>query len=391
MSEPVIDPTEYYKMTEDWLSQRDLRDPAAHVTTRGAEQQPGPQQSPVALHEPAEPDDYPDAEPADFDDPAEFDDDEALFSPEYDAVDDTVDTDPFGASRDIGTAAPTVDDDTPAADDPADDDAPPASNGSPPRFNKRIAAGFAAATVAATVLAAGAMLAMRSEPRTADVDHLAPAPGRTSGTAAAPTSTAAVDGTDPPIAYTATAVGCLPGSTAAQSAAGADPTQALVCVTGGNIGQYVRLNLGRTMVITAACVASGWVGKDASGADQWHQHGVLTRVQWTFNDSPPTVVPKDTDSVHGDACQPMPNHGVLASQVLMLIQGVGRAPADTAPATPAPGGPGADGGPLGQIFGPPAEPTPSSDPAAPADHSHTDAADNTWATSSIKLFGHPPQ
>jgi hypothetical protein len=111
-------------------------------------------------------------------------------------------------------------------------------------------------------------------------------------------------------------------------------------------------------------------------------------VQWSFNDSPPTVVPKDTDSVHGDACQAMPDHGVLASTVLMLVQGVGRAPADAAPTTSPPA---VEGGPLGQILGTPAEPAPPSDPTVPADHSHTDAADNTWATSSIKLFGHPPQ
>src|SRR6202012_3823556 len=135
---------------------------------------------------------------------------------------------------------------------------------SAPRFNKRIAVGVVGATVAAGVLAAGAMPAIRSDPQTAAPDHLAPVPGRSSASTplAAPTSTANPEGTDPPVPYTATAVGCLPGSTAAQSVAGPNPNQAWVCVTGGNIGQYVRLNLGRTMVITAACVAPGWVGND---------------------------------------------------------------------------------------------------------------------------------
>lgn len=368
MSEPVTDQADYCKMTESWLLEKDLRDPVVQP-----EPDPGPQ--------PGD-DEGPDVE---LDEPHDFDAGDALPPPPDDTDDDYVDT---GGDLDGGERTP--DDVDVATGEPADgqgDDHQPA-DAAPPRFNKRIAAGFIAATVAASVIAAGAMLAMRSEPRTAEADHLAPAPGRPSAPAAAPTTTANAEGTDPPVAYTATAVGCLPGSTTAQSAAGADPTQALVCVTGGNIGQYVRLNLGRPTVITAACVASGWVGSDASGADQWKQHGVLTRVQWSFNDSPPTVVPKDTDSVHGDACQAMPDHGVLASTVLMLVQGVGRAPADAAPTTSPPA---VEGGPLGQILGTPAEPAPPSDPAIPADHSHTDAADNTWATSSIKLFGHPPQ
>lgn len=369
----MTDPSDYCKMTESWLLEKDLRDPVVQ-TEPGAGAQPGDDEGP----------------PVEIDEPDDFDDDDALPSPLGDTDDDYFDTGQDLENGDIpgGERTPDDVDVTPGEPpDGQDEDQQPADP-SPPRFNKRIAAGFIAATVAASVLAAGGMLAMRSEPRTAEADHLAPAPGRTSAPAAAPTTTAAAEGTDPPVPYTATAVGCLPGSTAAQSAAGADPTQALVCVTGGNIGQYLRLNLGRPTVITAACVAPGWVGKDASGADQWRQHGVITRVQWSFNDNPPTVVPKDTDSVHGDACQAMPNRGVLASTVLMLVQGVGRAPTDAAPTTSPPA---VEGGPLGQILGTPVEPAPPSDPTVPADHSHTDAADNTWATSSIKLFGHPPQ
>jgi hypothetical protein len=188
-------------------------------------------------------------------------------------------------------------------------------------------------------------------------------------------------------------VGCLPGSTAAQSVAGPDSTQAWVCVTGGNIGQYLVLNLGRSMVITAVSITPGWVGADPSGADQWHQHRVLTRVQWSFNDSPPTVVPQDTGSVHGEATKPMPAHGVLASRIIILVQETARAPADAPPTTsPVPGG----SGPLGDVLGPsiPAEPAPGTTAVLPglsADPSHTDPADNTFAVSSIKVFGHPPQ
>jgi hypothetical protein len=212
---------------------------------------------------------------------------------------------------------------------------------------------------------------------------------------AAPTTTGpAAANSDSTIPYTATAVGCLPGSTAAQSVAGPDSTQAWVCVHGGNIGQHLELNLGATMVITAVSITPGWVGTDASGADQWQQHRVLTRVQWSFNDSPPTVVPQETASVHGDAVKPMPDHGVLASRIIMLVQETARAPADTGPTTST--GP-APGGLLDGVLGPPppGEPTPPSTtavlPGMPDDQSHTDPADNTFAVSSIKIFGHPPQ
>jgi hypothetical protein len=262
-----------------------------------------------------------------------------------------------------------------------------------PRYNKNIAIGFAAATVAATLLVSGALLAMRSPPHTNDPTHPAQPTTRLSVVAAPSSTTPAPDNQDSTIPYTATSVGCLPGSSAAQSVAGPDPTQAWVCVTGGNVGQYLVLNLGRSMVITAVSITPGWVGADASGADQWHQHRILTRVQWSFNDTPPTVVPQQTASVHGEAAKPMPNRGVLASRIIMLVQETGRAPADTAPTTtPTPGG---GGGILGEVLGPPAapaDPAPTtSTPALPPDSTRTDPADNTFAVSSIKIFGHPPQ
>ena len=88
-----------------------------------------------------------------------------------------------------------------------------------------------------------------------------PAPGQRSCRATT-TSAPAAGNQDSTIPYTATSVGCLPGSTAAQSVAGPNSTQAWVCVTGGNIGQYLVLNLGRSMVITAVSITPGWVGAD---------------------------------------------------------------------------------------------------------------------------------
>ena len=90
---------------------------------------------------------------------------------------------------------------------------------------------------------------------------------------------------------------------------------------------------------------------------------MLTRVQWSFNDTPPTVVPQETASVHGEATKPMPAHGVLASRIIMLVQETGRAPADTAPHhQPRPGG---GGWVIGEVLGPPAAPPSRRRPAAP--------------------------
>ncbi|GAB4685172.1 hypothetical protein MOKP106_32620 [Mycobacterium avium subsp. hominissuis] len=279
---------------------------------------------------------------------------------------------------------------------PTTDDAATEAPQRAPRYSKRIAAGFVAATATATLIASGALLAMRSDPHTSEPPQPAQPNTRLSVLAAPSPTTPAPDNQDSTIPYTATAVGCLPGSTAAQSVAGPDSTQAWVCVTGGNVGQYLVLNLGRSMVVTAVSITPGWVGADASGADQWHQHRVLTRVQWSFNDTPPTVVPQETGSVHGEATKPMPARGVLASRIILLVQDTGRAPADTAPATTSP--PGGGGGLIGEVLGPPAAPpdpastsTTAALPGLPADQSRTDPADNTFAVSSIKIFGHPPQ
>jgi hypothetical protein len=260
------------------------------------------------------------------------------------------------------------------------------------RYNKKIAAGFVAATALAALVASGALMVMRTEPHVAETDHTAGLTTQIS-VVAAPTTTAGAGDRDAAIPYTATSVGCLPGSTAAQAAASPDPTQAWVCVTGGNAGQYVVLNLGRSMLINAVSLTPGWVGTDTSGADQWHQHRVATRVQWSFNDSPPTVIAQDTGSVHGEATKALPERGVLASRVILLIQETARAPADAAPTTsPAP----TSSGLFDDILGPPAtEPPPPGSagamPGVTGDQARTDPADNSFAISSIKIFGHPPQ
>lgn len=260
------------------------------------------------------------------------------------------------------------------------------------RYNKKIAAGFVGATAVAALVASGALMAMRTEPHVAQTGQ-AGGPTTHLSVVAAPTTTAGAGEHDSTIPFTATSVGCLPGSTAAQAAASPDPTQAWVCVTGGNAGEFVVLNLGRSMLITAVSLTPGWVGTDSSGVDQWHQHRVATRVQWSFNDSPPTAISHDTGSVHGEATKALPERGVLASRVILLIQETSRAPADAAPTTsPAPG----SGGLFGDVLGPAAtEPPPTGSPAVlpgfTGEPARTDPADNSFAISSIKIFGHPPQ
>ena len=275
-------------------------------------------------------------------------------------------------------------------------DEPPAeaANRAPPRFNKSVAIGFVAATAVATIAVTATLLGMRSSPQPADETAM---PTTQISIAAPPTVQPSADGQDGPIPFTATAW-CPPGSTAAQTVAGHDPTQAWVCVRNGVDGQTLDIDLGRTTVVTALSITPGWVGADATGTDQWLQHRVITRVQWNlFNgNEPATVVAQNTANVRGEAVQPMPNGGVLASRITMIVQQTSRAPADTAPTTTGAPGPG----PLlddvlGAPLGPPTTPIPDPGlppiPGLPGQQGQTDPADNTFAVSSIKVIGHPPR
>ncbi|WP_101953404.1 hypothetical protein [Mycobacterium intracellulare] len=398
MSKPTTDHEHYCAATQAFFDEidRDGDDViATHFPDSGDELPPPPSEpewDPAGVGEPAE--QFGERRPADDDELVDLDGPGP--AGEADEQPGPVDTDTPApsAERDAGeNPSPGID----LANQPTsskDEDNGGAKTTNAPRYNKKIAAGFAAITVVATVLVSAGLLAMRSDPHTNEQPQPAPPGGRVSVLAAPSSTTPAPDSQDSAIPYTATSVGCLPGSTAAQSVAGPDPNQAWVCVTGGNVGQFLVINLGRTMVVTSVCITPGWVGADASGADQYHQHRVLTRVQWSFNDVPPTAVPQETGSVHGEACKPLPSSGVLASRIIMLVQETGRAPADTAPTTTStPGG----GGLFGEVLGPPAapaDPTPTSStpmlPGLPADTSHTDPADNTFAVSAIKIFGHSP-
>lgn len=390
---------------QDWLDRLDNDGPdndAGGTTQLAQPQGPHlPQAVGAAEVDPGPPTSSDSAAHADPDIPAAGPPDPAMTDPA--SGDDPIDLD----AAELDPAASDDHPDQPGVDDPAEDGAPTGASQTagddpsqtsasqtsahPPRYNKAIVGGFIVATVIATLAVSGALLAMRAGPHTADGDHSSRPSTRLSVISAPTTSAVAPGGgQDSPIPYTATAVGCLPGSTTAQSVAGSDPTQAWVCVHGGTVGQYLVLELGRTTVITAVSITPGWVGANTSGADQWLQHRVLTRVQWSFNDTPPTVVSQETRSVHGEAPQPIPGRGVLASRIIVLIQDTGRAPAD-APSTAST--PPRPGGLFGDVLGTPAPasapPSTAAAPSMPADQ--TDPADNTFAVSAVKIFGHPPQ
>ena len=283
-------------------------------------------------------------------------------------------------------------DDTEPQHDSADPESPTDEPADPPRFNKSVAVGFVATVIVATIVITATLLGMRTEPT---VSEQSPAPTAQISVAPAPAPPPADTGADAPIPYTASS-SCPPGSTAAQSVAGSDPTRAWVCVRNGADGQVLQIELGRPMVVTAISITPGWVGADATGADQWLQHRVLTRVQWIlFNGGDnPTVVAHKTGNVRGEAVQPMPNGAVLASKITMIVQQTSRAPADTGPATSAAAPPG----PLtNDILGDPLDtpPSPSAEPGPPlpglGEQNPTDPADNTFAVSAIKILGHPPR
>lgn len=355
-----------------------------------------------------EDDPEPDFDEADYPPDPDEGPDDALGSPaENNPADDGEGGD--AESGDADPVSAVVPGDDPSADVHAvgangiDEEAPVLGGGEaarddkePPRYNKAIVGGFIAVVVVVALGITSAMLGMRRTP------EVAQAPSESSIKVTAAPQAAPLPPPDAPgtagIPFTASAPGCLPGSTAAQSVATGDPTQAWVCVRGGVDGQVLTIDLGRTMAVTAIRITPGWVGTDSSGADQWLQHRVLTRVQWILTDhgNQPTIVKQNTGNVHGEAPQPMSGQGVLASTITMIVQETSRPPADAPPTDSANPSPGGQGGLLDQVIGAPlnAPPSPSHPdspiPGMPQDQSQTDPVDNTFAVSSIVVEGHTP-
>lgn len=304
-------------------------------------------------------------------------DGEALTAPElYDPAtlpDDAGETEDFG---EIGTA------------------------GAEPRFSKPVVIGFVAAVAVVTLGLAAAMVSMQSSPtetpsQAGSATHAPVVPPPPP----APAAPVANPAEDVPIPFQASSPCPQAGSGAAQNVASDDPARAWVCMRDSD-GQVLTLDMGKPMKVTAISLTPGWVGTDASGADQWMQHRVVTRVQWILiNGADRTVVTQDTKNAHGPVVQPMPSNGpdqgVLASKIQMIILQTSRPPADTPTTTPGPGGdPAAGGGLLDSVLGSPlgGAPTapPSEGPSFGGTEGNSDPVDNTVAISSIQIIGHPP-
>ncbi len=273
----------------------------------------------------------------------------------------------------------------------------------PARFSKPVVIGFLGAVGVVTIGVAAAMVGMQSSstdapPSAAPSSAVSVAPVPPPPAAAAPINDPSQD---VPILFQASSPCPQAGAGSAQNVASDDPTRAWVCMRDSD-GQVMTLDLGKPMKVTAIELTPGWVGTDASGADQWMAHRVVTRVQWILiNGADRTVVTQDTKNAHGPVAQAMPSNGpdqgVLASQIQMVILQTSRPPADS----PAPGGaaPGADpaggGGILPGILGAPLDggqpsTAPSQDPNFGTTETGSDPVDSTVAISSIKVHGHPP-
>jgi hypothetical protein len=191
---------------------------------------------------------------------------------------------------------------------------------------------------------------------------------------------------DQAIPYAASA-NCPAGSTSAQALTDTATDSAWVCVRGGVDGQVLRIDLGKSYVLTAVSLTAGWVAKTPGGKDEWLQHRVVTRLQYVFNDTERTIVTQDTGNTHGPVALPL--RKILASRVTVIVLQTSRPPADPIPTTTAgPGGLldsvlGAGGAPL------PSDTTQTSGPAPLAEPS-SDPVDATFAISGLKFLGHQP-
>src|ERR1700758_2142829 len=211
--------------------------------------------------------------------------------------------------------------------------------------------------------------------------------------AAAPTpvppSAAPPPDQDQAIPFTASA-NCPAGSTSAQALTDTTTDSAWVCVRGAQgaevDGQVLRIDLGRSYLLTAVSVTPGWVAKTPGGKDEWLQHRVVTRLQYIFNDDQRSIFTQDTANTHGPVTTALPQR-VLASRVTVLILQTSRPPASPLPSTD----PSSAAQPdfLDSVLGangpaaPEATQTSQPDPLAPSD---SDPVDATFAVAQMKFF-----
>jgi hypothetical protein len=205
---------------------------------------------------------------------------------------------------------------------------------------------------------------------------------------AAPVTAPTPAAQDQAIPFTADA-NCPTGSTSAQALTDSTSDSAWLCVRGGVDGQVLHLDLGKTYVLTAVSVTPGWVAKTPGGKDEWLQHRVVSRLQYSFNDSDRTIVTQDTGNAHGPVTLPLTK--IVASRVTVIVLQTSRPPS-----TPQPGGsaPAPPGGFIDSVLGAagaplPPEATTTNDPALPGEPG-SDPVDATFAMSGLAFFGHPP-
>ncbi|MDG4667945.1 hypothetical protein [Mycobacterium sp. 236(2023)] len=275
---------------------------------------------------------------------------------------------------------------------PIDLDAPSDDSSPDPTVNagaKKAAVVLGAGVLVAAATIVAAMVSFNSEPAQSDSATAAPS---APAPQPAPSAPPAVTTPDQAIRYTASA-DCPAGSTSAQSLTEAAAGSAWVCVRGPQgarvDGQVLRIDFGRSHVVTAVAVTPGWVAKTPGGQDEWLQHRVVSRLQYVFNDDNRTVFTQDTGNAHGPVTTPLPRT-VLASAVTVTILQTARPPASPLRDPRQDAVPGFADSVLGQGGGLiPDEATATTAPW-PTDGEPADPVDATFAMSSLKFFGHEP-
>jgi hypothetical protein len=256
---------------------------------------------------------------------------------------------------------------------------------------KRAALVLGAGLAVAVAVVAGMLLSFRQPTETPRPNMPAPAGALAAGVPSV--SPARLD-QDQAVAFTASA-DCPAGSTSAQAITDPTSDSAWVCVRGAVgaavDGQVLRLDLGRSYVLSAISVSPGWVAKTPGGRDEWLQHRVVSRLQYVFNDDDRTVITQDTGNAHGPVTMPLP-HKILASRVTVIVLQTARPPASPPPdagsaAEPQPGFLDSVLGEGGAPVGPDVTQTEVPGVVAEPDD---DPVDATFAISALLLFGHLP-
>jgi hypothetical protein len=198
---------------------------------------------------------------------------------------------------------------------------------------------------------------------------------------------------DQAVPFTASA-NCPPGSTSAQALADTTSDSAWVCVRGGQgaavDGQVLRIDLGRSYVLSAVSVTPGWVAKTPGGKDEWLQHRVVTRLQYLFNDVDNSIFTQDAGNTHGPVTTPLPKK-VLASRITVVVLQTARPLASPMPADGvAPAHAGFGDSMLGPDIAPISPDGTATSEPAPLGEQDPDPADATFAMSALKFFGHEP-